>query len=414
MRLASGVYSAASGEKFTTATQQVTVPAGVTILGTYAEDFTSQLRGAAGETGLQLLGGATIRDLILTGFTRGIHATQGVQKLKGLYFDKNLTALDLEGTAQASLVKGTIFLSPGGAFPQVTGANVVDQAHLTVDGGIITGGAANCKTGITGVNVREAGVLTAKNGATFKEIAGTAVLVAETAKTTLASQAVVSRDFSQFPACAPLPSLVAYEGGSLTLTNAGVYSKGGTNEIGIKAQSQGTVALTHAVLSGHTLAAVHVLDKQKLVVSGSAFSGNYVGIHALEAQSVSLSVTGSTVIGNLFGIVAPSLKLRSTQVTANAIGVAITGSQANLGTLASPGNNALSGNSQTGVEFFAGPFAVSFSTISAAGNFWNAGVQDADGSGQHPEHRLVNGTAGDHSGQNFKLPDGKSSFKIQL
>ena len=103
MRLAAGAYSAATGEKFTNATQKVAVPAGVTILGTFADDFTSQLHGVPGETGLELLGGATVRDLNLTGFSRAIHASQGVQKFTGLYFSGNNEAIELDHTAQATL-----------------------------------------------------------------------------------------------------------------------------------------------------------------------------------------------------------------------------------------------------------------------------------------------------------------------
>jgi hypothetical protein len=158
-------------------------------------------------------------------------------------------------------------------------------------------------------------------------------------------------------------------------------------------------------------AAVHLLDKTKLVVSGSTLSGNFVGIHGLYAQPVALTVTGSTVTGNLTGIVAPSLKLRSSQVTGNSIGVAISGSTADLGKLAYPGNNVLSGNGQTGVQFYPG---ASPGTIYAAGNTWNSGIQDADGSGHYSQHPLVNGSSADGVGKNFTLPKGDPSFEIQL
>jgi hypothetical protein len=160
-------------------------------------------------------------------------------------------------------------------------------------------------------------------------------------------------------------------------------------------------------------AAVHLFDKQKLVVSGSSFTGNLVGIRGQDAQTVTLTVTSSKFTGNLGGILAPSLKLRGSTVTGNAIGVGITGSTADLGKLAYPGNNVLSGNSQTGVQFYASQ-AVSSGTIYAAGNTWNAGIQDADGSGHYPKDPVINGSSAKASGQNFKLPDGNASFKIQL
>jgi len=309
-------------------------------------------------------------------------------------------------------VKGNVLLYPG-VFPGATGANVLDAAWLTVDGGTITGGAPNCNTKLTGVSVREYGRLTAKNGVALKNIAGSAVQMGEYAKATLASQTTIDRDFSLFPGCAPYPSLVAYEGSALTLTNARVFGKGGVNETGIEALVQGAVTITGSLLSGH-YSAVHLLDKSKLVVNSSTLSGNVVGIHALNAQPVALTVTGSKVTGSLFGIAAPSLKLRSTSVTGNSIGIAITGSTADLGKLAAPGNNTFSGNGQTGVEFYSGPVPVSSGTIYAAGNTWNSGVQDADGSGHYSQHPLVNGTSANGAGKNFSLPKGNASFKIQL
>ena len=104
MRLAIGVYSAATnGEKFTNGSQQVVVPAGVLILGTPGEAI-SQLQGVPDDLiGLDLKGAATVRNLIVRGFRSGIRATQGVQTLKSVVLDQNILGLELSGSAKTTL-----------------------------------------------------------------------------------------------------------------------------------------------------------------------------------------------------------------------------------------------------------------------------------------------------------------------
>src|SRR5215216_547180 len=105
LRLAAGLYSAASnGEKFTTSTRQVVVPAGVKIFGTFQAEFTTFLHGAPGDlVGLKLQGAATVRNLFVTGFPTGVTASQGVQSFKNVVLDQNDHGLDLGGSASATL-----------------------------------------------------------------------------------------------------------------------------------------------------------------------------------------------------------------------------------------------------------------------------------------------------------------------
>jgi hypothetical protein len=417
MRLASGVYSALSGEKFTNASRQVVVPAGVTILGTFAEDFTSQLHGVEGETGLKLLGGATIRNLILSGFTTGIRATQGVQKFKGLFLDHNLTHLELNGTAQATFLGGGVFLTSGGNFTAVTGAHLTEQARLIVDGGTVTPGGQNCNTPVTGVELHNSSRLTLRNRATLKHIAGNAVRLREASKVTLTSLASIDRDFSQLAAdCAPLPSITGQDAAAVTLNNATISDKDGNGDgdIGIELNSMGALTLTGATITGHHRAGVRVSGQQKVVVSGSTFFQNVVGIDASRAQTLNMTVTGSTLTGNLIGIGAPLFKLRSSKLTGNAVGVVVVGSQADLGKAADPGNNMFTGNFQSGVQFESGPLGeVAAGTIYAAGNTWNASIQGADASGHYPAGLLVNGTNSGATGLNFRLLE-NVNFTIQF
>jgi hypothetical protein len=175
VQLAPGVYSKAiNGERFTNSTQQVPVRAGVVILGTFQEDFTSQLNGGPDEIGLLLEGKATVRNLILSGFGTGIRASQGVQSLKRVILDQNLVGMLLDGTAQATLTKGSMtVIAPALSF--ANGLVLEDNAQLIMDGGLISGGGSNCALNVTGVDVQNSSRVTLRNGVKIQNIAGKAL-----------------------------------------------------------------------------------------------------------------------------------------------------------------------------------------------------------------------------------------------
>jgi len=95
IHLAKGVYSKASnGEQFSTSRQQVLVPAGVTIEGATENSgrvqiAVSMLQGTGSEIGLNFAGDATVRNLVLTGFSRGIVASKGRPSLSGVMITGN-------------------------------------------------------------------------------------------------------------------------------------------------------------------------------------------------------------------------------------------------------------------------------------------------------------------------------------
>jgi hypothetical protein len=416
MRLASGLYSkATNGERFTNATQQVAVPAGVVILGTSAaHGFTSQLHGVAGETGLQLKGAATVKNLIVTGFSTAIRATQGVQSLSNLNLDHNALGLGLSGLAQATLVGSTVVLRPVSGVV-VTGARVREQAQFTMNGGRITGGAQNCEKGVTGVVLSEAARLTLKNVATLENIAGVALLMAGTSKATLTSFAKIDRRFFQLPvACAPQASVATFDSASLTLRHARVLSSGGTNSTGIESASRAPLTLDTAEVTGHTGNGVRGLLDFKLVARGSNFRGNGIGIDGLFAKTASITVTGSTVFNNDLGIRAPFFKLRKSVVSLNRIGILLTSPFTDLGQTFDPGNNTITDNLNTGVAFISSVIDGGVGGIFASGNTWNPSTQSSDVFGHYPGKPLLNGKSPIPSGKNFALPVGNSSFQIQL
>jgi hypothetical protein len=413
VRLAPGVYSKAiNGERFTSSTQQVPVRAGVLILGTFQEEFTSQLNGGPEETGLLLQGGATVRNLILSGFGTGIRASAGVLSLGRVTLNQNLMGMLLTNSAQATLTNGSVtVIAPAQSF--ANGLLVWDNAQLIMDGGFISGGGSNCALNAIGVNAQNSGRVTLRNGVKIQNIAGHALSLSDQTKATLKGLTTITRDFSAQPACHPAPSVVARVSASLTLQNARIFGGDGDLSVGIESNSSGPLTVTNSVLANHSDAAIRVLKSTSVVIGGSTFSGNDKGIDAATLSTLSMSITGSTLSSNTIAIRAPFFRLRSSKVTGNQLGVVVNGS-ADLGNLSQPGNNTLTGNALTAVEFSPSAVDAAVGTIVAAGNLWNASIQGSDGTGHYPTHPVVRGTDNNAVGKNFVMPQGKSSFSIQL
>jgi Protein of unknown function (DUF1565)/Right handed beta helix region len=407
VRLASGDYGAAfNGERFTNGSQQVPVPAGVMILGTPAGELTSHLHGSAGDVGLNFQGGATVRNVVLSGFTTGIRATQGVQSLKSLLLNQNQVGLELGGSAKATLVGSTIVLAPALVS---NGVRVLVQAQFIMDGGVITGTGLNCDVQATGVSLFDRGRVTLKNFARIAGIAGNALRMGQNSKATLTSFSTIERNFGQLPGCAPLPSVLARDSASLTLRKARVFGNAGTKSVGIQLQSRAPLTLDSAHIKGHTGAGISTFGNAKIVASGTRFDGNIIGIDAKLTPNASITITRSTVVGNITGIRAPFFKLRNSIVSGNQTGVVLTSIFSDLGQTFDPGNNTITSNTITGVTFDAD---VGSGLISASGNTWNAGTQDSDESGHYTDKPLLNSLSPFASGKNFVLPAG--NYQIQL
>jgi hypothetical protein len=420
MRLASGVYSAATnGEKFTNVngTQQVVVPAGVMILGTLAGDLTTQLHGVSGDVfGLNLQGGATVRNLVLTGFPTGIQATQGVQSLKNLTLRQNTFGLNLGGSAKATLVGGVVFATPpANPTGDAVGVRVRQQAQFTMIGGTISG-SSTCDITAKAVSLGDAARLTMQNGATIKDIAGTALTMGGTSKATLTGHAAIDRNFSQLPGCSPAPGVMTLDSTTLTLKNARISGTGGAKSVGILAQSRGLLTLDSTEVVGHTGTGIKTLGAPKIVVIGSRFQRNGVGIDAGLSKNASLTISGSTVSNNGIGIHAPFFKLRKSVVTSNQTGISVATFSADLGQIGDPGSNLIAANSITGVTWDADVIFGGAGGIFASGNTWNPFTQGSDANGRYPAKPLLNNDSPLASGKNFVLPtiDANDLFQIQL
>ena len=419
MRLAAGVYSKeTNGEKFTNGAQQVMVPAGVKIFGTLAGELTSRLRGDPTETGLNLKGAATVKNLVITGFGTGIRATAGVQALNNLTLSQSVLAVGLSGSAKATLAGSVLTVAPiAGVTTAPVGAKVTQQAELIVAGGAITGGGQNCHRDVVGVSLADAARLTLKNVATLENIAGVGLAMFGTSKATLTGFARIKKSFFQLSeSCTPRASILTFDSASLTLRHAQVESNGGTRSIGIESHSSAPLTLDTAGVAGHTEAGIVATGSFKLVAKAASLRQNAIGLDAAGAPNADITITGSTVSLNGIGIRSPFFKLRNSVVTNNSTGILLTSQFTDLGQTFDPGNNAIKDNIVTGVTLAQNVILGGVGGIFASGNTWNLSTQGSDASGHYPSKPLLNNDSPSASGKNFVLPAGDSNdlFQIQL
>ena len=413
MRLAGGLYSAASnGEKFTTSTRQVVVPAGVKIFGAPGNLFIILQGGPGDLIALKLGGTATLRNLHVNGFPTAVTASQGVQSFNGVLLDQSQVGLKLTGSAKTTLTTGTVFVRPGTG---TLGASVAQQAQLVVDGGSISAGGPNCGTGANGVKLVDAARLTMKNGAVLTNIMGTPLEMRQVSRATLQGFAKIQRDFTGLPSCIALPGVNAFDSTSLTLRNAQIVNTFvGKSATGISWNSRGLVSLDSALVKNYGFAGLHSPGNLRLIASNTTFQLNGVGINVVDGPASSISLSFSAVSANVIGIHAPHVKLRRTLVTSNQqTGVLLSSASGNdLGLTTDLGRNLIAANSITGVAFDGK--VTGGAVLSAVGNSWTPLTQGTDGSGRYSP-MVVTGTTTNPpaSGKNFTLPP-NTKFQIQL
>src|SRR5215212_4745212 len=363
VNLGPGVYSQASnGEQFGTNTQPIPAVSGLIILGAIQNGLpASTLQGTGSEVGLRLQANATVQNLNLTGFDIAILAVEGQHSLSNLSLTQNIQGIWVGNSSQTTLVASAISLGA-----TATGVLVSGTGQFTMDGGSISGGAANCATDTTGLFVFGSGQATLKNGVNLTNIAGAALAIQDTAQATL-DTTTVSRTLPS--GCAPMASVRAAGSASLTLHSSIIRSIGGTNAGGIEMQESAQLTLDGGSISRHTGTAIRVLGTGKLSVNSSSFTSNQIGIDASGAPQASITITGAILQYNRqVGIIAPAFKMRNTSVHDNGIGVKINGPAVDLGTLADVGNNTIQNNGTTGVTFAS---TISRGTVNAVGNTWN-------------------------------------------
>jgi hypothetical protein len=411
--LGKGVYSSTSnGEKYTSNSQQVLVPSGVTIQGTLeGQQRVSVLQGEPGAIGLNFAGDATVKSIALSGFNVGIQAIQGRQSLNNLFMTQNVDSLDVRGSAQATLVGSTINLIAG-----ATGVSLDGQAQFTMDGGRITRGGTNCDFSI-GVRAIDSTQVTLKNNATLEDIAGTALSLADTTKTTL-TNAAINRTLPS--GCSAQPSVRLFDTAALTLQRSQVTNSGGKDTIGISMNdgTPRTLTLIGSTVSGfkgsNSGTGIDLADNAKLTVSnGSRLLANTVGINARGRLKVDITVTDSDLSVNNVGIYASSFKVRHSSLVNNGVAVAVssvnTFALVDLGQNGDPGNNVIQNSTIAGVGFDSN---ITLGGAFARGNTWNANTQGADGNGHYPDGLTINGFSPLAHGKNFDLQNHNLAIEL--
>jgi len=120
---------------------------------------------------------------------------------------------------------------------------------------------------------------------------------------------------------------------------------------------------------------------------------------------VTLTGNGAGIELQTSRVPAPTLKMRGSTVSRSARdGITLSGSvNADLGTAADPGNNIIAGNTGIGLMLVT---SAGQPRITAVGNTWNAGRQDADGDGRYIIVATLTGPITATPGNNFALGTG--------
>jgi hypothetical protein len=356
--LASGVYSAASGETF-----PFTVPAHVTI------------EGPAG-------GGA-----ILSGGKMGPGMTVGVGGLRDL---------DLQDFTTATTVVGTASLKNIRVVTSAIAVQAETGARLTIEGLDITGTAAACSTGIV---LNGHASLTASNVTT--RALGTSLL-ARDQSTVVLTGANAAGD----PSCVP-PMFSFVSNGAVDMRDS--LLDGGRDGIGIGSSDSSDP--TQATLTG-----VIVRNIKVEALGGRNATVQVIGGKLSHTQQTSLSIIGGiwsltnlTIENSNAAIYSQDARLmmRGCSIVDNSVGVDLgLGAIGDLGTIDNLGNNVFK-NISLGLVIEGGNGT---QLIQAVGNTWKA-AQGADQNGKYGIGTVMNGPIPFASGNNFDI---QSDASIQL
>ncbi|HEU0034916.1 MAG TPA: right-handed parallel beta-helix repeat-containing protein [Kofleriaceae bacterium] len=356
--LQAGRYDAPAGETF-----PYVVPGPLVISGPAGG---GAVLAGDGSTAALTLGGATLVDIELEGFTVAITATGGAE----------LTNVHVRDS-------GTAIRGEAGA-------------RLTATALDLTGTASACQHGVELVGDARLDVATLDARGL-----GTLVTASDTSTVSLAGANVTGE-----PACGVMLDIKT--SGALAISDSSFVGGGtGISFLGAATPTQAT--LTNTVIrsmksngmAGRTVA---------LVMTGGELSNNARG--GFEASGGSWTLTNVAIKQNavmgiyLQGGTSPgNLKLRGCTVTANGTGVYLFDNAfADLGTDADPGANTLQGNFNVGldVDGFAGAHR-----IDAVGNVWRPSVQGADAAGKYSVATVAGPVDGGSAG-NFSINSGWS------
>jgi hypothetical protein len=357
--LASGTYGAANGETFPYA-----VPANLTITG----------------SGAKLVGAASDGLILESG---------------------ELDGIELSGFAVAVAVVGTATLHNVRIESSSIGVRVARTAKLTATELDITGAAGACATGIA---VQDTATLSA-NDLTTREL-GTSIQMVDRSTVELTSPRI-----SGDAACNK--SSLAVSGATLTITEGDIDA--GTTGIEFSRATPATVAtitdtrigfMAGAGLTGSTVALTMTGGDLRgsdrgLVATGGSWTFTNVAIIQNDTRALEISGASAAAPGSLYA--------RGCDISVNGDGILLSAfGVADLGTVASPGNNEFGNNSNINLNL-AGTTGASM--VTAIGNTWRSSTQGSDVNGKYPQPATVVGPVAAASRNNFALGAGWSLIR---
>jgi len=354
--LASGTYSATSGETF-----PYTVPSKVTIAGPAGGG--AILSGTKTEPAMTVNEGG-LQDLDLQDFTTAIIVT-GMTSLKNIRVLTSMLAVQAETAARL----------------MVDNLSVAGTAGSCATGIVLNGGAQ--LTAVT-VAMRNLGVTLDARDQSATDIAG----------------ANISGDV----ACSTgLMSVIST--GSFVLSDS--LLDGGISGIGILAKSPSFQAtISNTIVRNMKITALggfpsspgsfHMIGGELSNTNGDAIqlgvgTWTFTGVTIRQNKGIALYVQDGRLV------------MRDCTVTDNGLGINLfMNATADLGTATSNGNNVIQGNGSVGVSLDC--FAAT--TVDAIGNTWNANVQGTNGAGKYVTTATIPGPVATASGNNFSIFDG--------
>jgi hypothetical protein len=351
------------------------------------------LLGTASDTGFALTGSSAVSNLVLRGFGKAITGAAGTLLLGGLSFDDDGIAVQLTGSAAATLTGVEVV----GGVDSYGGFYLDGASSLAMSGGSVSG------VGCNGFGAVTAGSAALKlDGVTFHDNAGTALYATKASSITFQSGTIT---YPSGGACQPRELVALVDSAKVALV--GCTLSGGGSGI----QGSGT-AISVSVTGGSiTGAENNGIDAAVVAVDGTSISNNgYAGIEASREARASVSISNAILANNqYFGLeVGDSavVKIRNTRITttlAGNISDAIywygASGQVDLGTAAEPGGNVFQGNLRYELEWDSPTRNQTSTVIRAAGNTWDASVDGADDAGHYPSSSVTYPA----SGRNFGI-----------
>jgi hypothetical protein len=310
-----------------------------------------------------------------------------------------LANLEFESFAVAVTATGTGHITGARVRTSALAIRAETAAQLTIDDLDITGPMAGCKIGIE----LDGGAALVATGLASRTLA--TAIVANDHSTVMLGGSMIAGDAS----CANQASIDIESTGAVTVADT-LIDGGAFGMFFPVDTAPTTVTLTNTTirnLTGDGLGGRAV----NLTMTGGALTNNQDG---MEASGGTWSFTGVTITGNrglgiyIQGTAAnaiATITMRGTTLSQNALGIDVFDfAVADFGTVASPGGNNFSGNTEAGVEID-GNFGQQL--VTAVGNTWRPNVQGADAQG-HYAVATIPGPVAFASGNNFVLGAGWS------